>query len=304
LERSNGAPASASGSDVLPTASELLSLYQGRPRALKEGSRAFFDAQELKSFAARAGATGEFRRMISPPLELSAAAASGVVNLVWISNPRNDALRQKITNDPLLDIGYQIYRWTKTSRPQVLANTKLEETAYVDASVGPGEQEYFYAVVTVLQGRVANSPTVIESERSNVVRVDIGESFELEVLRRVEDGVLVAVRVADPEQVLRHEFLVRRGEKIGTVEELGPGRSQSFETGLTLTDVQETEEEKEVDVERALFEPDGRRTLDATGRPAFESVKKSVRSRRLKIEASTASGVIRIFYGQPVPVGS
>src|SRR5262245_38868389 len=101
LERSNGAPASASGSDVLPTASELLSLYQGLPRAIKEGRRAFVDAQELNSFAARAGATGEFRRMISPPLELSAAAAAGVVNLVCISNPRNDALRQKITTDPL-----------------------------------------------------------------------------------------------------------------------------------------------------------------------------------------------------------
>src|SRR5262249_20359211 len=266
------------------TTSELLSLYQGRPRALKEGSRAFFEAQELKSFAARAGATGEFRRMISPPLELNATAGVNVVNLVWISNPRNEALRQKIADDPLLDIGYQIYRWTKTSRPQVLANTKLEETTYADASVGPGEQEYFYAVVTVLQGRVAGAPTVIESERSNVVRVDIGESFELEVLRRVEGGVVVAVKVAGPDEVLRCEVLVRSGEKIGAVEELAPGRSQSFETGLTLTDVQENEEEKEVDVERALFEPDGRRTLDATGRPAFEIARKSVRLRRLKIE--------------------
>src|SRR5262245_448231 len=60
----------------MPTAAEVLMLYRGRPRSLRGGSGAFFEAQEVKAFAERAEATGEFRRMIFPPLDLSGDAVA------------------------------------------------------------------------------------------------------------------------------------------------------------------------------------------------------------------------------------
>jgi hypothetical protein len=285
----------------IPTAADVLAVYRGRPRALKNGSRAFFDAREVKAFAERAEATGEFRRMIFPPLDLSGEAGVGVVSLVWIGNPHNEALRHKIGNDSLLAIGYQIYRWTQGSRPQVIARTSLQETTFSDETVGPARGEYYYSVLTVLEGRVGGMPTVIESERSNVLRVETKEAYTLEVLRRVGDGVQVAISLAEEERSERHEFLVRVGEEIGAVAELGPGRSRSFATGLKLTNVQEVEEEKEVDVARALFEPDGRRSLDSEGRPAFERGKRVVKMRHVEISATTTLGERRTYSSQAVP---
>ncbi|MFO0981790.1 MAG: hypothetical protein U1E76_08625 [Planctomycetota bacterium] len=307
----------ATPDDKVPSIADVLTMYRERPRLLKDGSRAFFEAHEVKSFAERAEATGEFRRMIFPPLELSGEVAVGAVNLVWVGNPRNDALGQKIGSDSLLTIGYQIYRWTKGGHPQVIAKTSLANTAFADDTIGSAKVEYFYSVLTVLEGRVGGAPTVIESERSNVLRVVTKEAFTLEVLRALQpdaggggaasapvDGALVAVVVPTGEHSERREFLVRVGETIGAVAGVAPGVRQSFETGLKLVSVQEIEEEKAVDVARALFDPDGRRSLDNDGRPAFERGSRLARMRHVEIVTTDALGERRVFSSPAAVQGS
>ncbi|MFG0319842.1 MAG: hypothetical protein ACF8XB_21400 [Planctomycetota bacterium JB042] len=247
------------------------------PTALEFAPEIFFGDAEMLAWRERRTAEDLYKE-IAPPLKFAWERTDRGVILTWEPNPSNEAIARLADDDPLLKTGYRIYRWRIGEDPAVIATGSLEQTTHLDEDLGIRGGLVFYSVLTVLEGRVGGNETLIESERSAVLEVDLEDAFDVRLVG-FADGVVsedgrfptpgpdarVAVEVTLPTVPPRRAtFEVGLGERIGGVREVGR-EAVDFDTGLTVEDVRLVDDERSETVRHPMFDPDGSRAFDETG---------------------------------------
>ncbi|MBI4881877.1 MAG: hypothetical protein HY812_19790, partial [Planctomycetes bacterium] len=151
--------------------SDPIAMFAFTPERLEFASKIFFADRELEGYRERRSKEDLYRG-IAPPLELRWSQRKKGVLLEWSPNPRNVAIEADVRGNPLLKTGYRIYRWRVGEDPAVVATATLNQTSYLDPEIGSRGGLIFYSVVTVLEGRIGQRDTLIESESSDVLEVD------------------------------------------------------------------------------------------------------------------------------------
>lgn len=260
-------------------------------------SAAFYSAHELQEFRERGTRVDRYQRILAPPLALRSTRTSGGVLLEWDSNPSNDALQLEADANPLLKTGYRIYRWRAGAAPAVIATGKLTQTRYLDSDLGPRGGEVFYSVLTVLEGRIGTSDTVIESQRSETLTVQLADAFDFDLVSGTSDRAVVEVVLPeDPALGVRprHRFEVGVGDTIGALVVPEVGAPLNFETGWVVNEIREVNETRDQVARHPVFNPDGSRTSDENGFVFRDEVRK-IPVRRLEVQCTDAGGTPRVL---------
>lgn len=301
--RSESAEAAASEAllvtlGTLPIA-DPVAAFRFEPEPLEFDARAFYTEHELASYQERRTRDDLYRR-ISPPLALRWQDQAGGVLLEWNANPLNDAIQRDAAGDPLLKTGYRIYRWRVGEAPTVIATASLDQTRFMDPDLGSRGGRVFYSVLTVLEGRVGGRDTLIESERSDVLEVDLKESFELRLIDGTPDRVTVEVTVGAEANRTSARFEVASGDSIGTLSGIdGSGgdenlRTIDYRTGLTVVEISEVSDVRDQVIRHPKFNPDGSRESDDTGFLFREEVRKTP-IQRLEVRCEGEGGKTRVL---------
>lgn len=264
----------------------------------------FFSDAELAAWRERKTAEDLYRE-ISPPIGLAWKRAENGVLLTWEPNPANDAIAALADDNPLLETGYRIYRWRIGEDPAVIATGTLKQTSLVDDDLGIRGGLVFYSVLTVLNGRVGENETLIESERSEVLEVDLEDAFDVRLVGYA-DGALaddgsfppptpesrVAIEVTVPGSPPRVAiFEVGVGEIIGSVRKVDDSLVD-FGTGLEVVSVTLTEDFRSETTRHPLFDPNGSRAFDETGF-LFREETRRIPIQRMEVRCSGDRGRTR-----------
>jgi len=276
-------------------AAELVRVPAGD--GLRFRSELLFSDAQVELFRQKSSREGEFERALKPPDALTAKGTRDEIEVAWESPAGFASLRDLLSEQPLLRLGFRVYRWREGEEPKLLATLEGSKTAYQDRDLPLWRERFFYCVATVLEGTIGDLPTLIESKRSSVITAETQENFALEVLDGTPD---------------RGRFEVSAwldGQWRKTVAEAGPGeplraaltRSRDgaeeqipLDTGLTVRALRWVEGRIETTARRAEFLPDGRRKLDPeTGAPTFRTEAVSLPTRTLVAELVDSSGAAR-----------
>jgi hypothetical protein len=261
------------------------------PSRIEFAPEATFEAGTTDGFIERRRKARDVRREVAPPSALRWRRTAEGVLLEWEPNPLNEALLLEARANPLLTVGYRVYRWRVGQEPTAVATGGLERNSYLDRDLGPRGGRVFYSVLTVLEGRIGDRDTLIESERSKVLTVDLEESFELRLLGGTSERVGIEVRVQGGAPARSARFDVAVGDEIGQPVEVS-GASVDFATGYAVTEIVETTEPVEQRVRRPMFNPDGSRARDATGFQYNDEVR-TIPTRRLRVTCANDQGDLK-----------
>ncbi len=237
------------------------------------GGTCFFEIPEIDLFLMNKLKTVEKVPELFPPLDLECEHGSNGIELRWSHNPRNDALIKNLAVNPLLTLRYKIYRWTsgESSRPDVIATLPEIRDQYLDQGIGPIGIQYYYSVLSALEGTVGKNRTLIESERSKVRSILCKDRFTLKLLHGTPDEVDLEISVQKNGARYSRIFSVRPGEKIGGEREVSEAGMVDFSTELKLLTIRTREEEREETILHPRFNSDGSRSIDiTTGQPLFK----------------------------------
>ena len=263
------------------------------PKELEFPSTILFEDAEVAEFRDRRSKEDRFRRAIAPPLELSHSVRRTGVLLEWKSNPSNEALQRETSGNPLLNTGYRIYRWRSGEDPQVIASGNLDQTSYLDEELGPRGGEVFYAVLTVLEGRIGTRDTVIESQRTEPIGVSLEDAFELRLVAGDTERVEIEVSVPTPGGLRTTRYALGVGDAIGDVQD-SDGTPVDFATGLVIESIREVDTHREEHIRHPVFEPDGSRAFDENGFLFRDEIRK-IPVRRLEVSCARDRAAPRVL---------
>jgi hypothetical protein len=263
-----------------------------------------FSATQVELFKQKSAREGEFERVLKPPVALVATAKRDGIEVTWEAPPDLAEVAASLADQPLLRLGFRVYRWREGEQPRLLATLEGLGTTYEDRDLPLWRERFFYCVATVIEGTIGEVPTLIESRQSPVKTADTLENFTI----TVEGGSEESVRLDVAGWVSggwRHASveLAKGGRVAGTAKapprDAPNARPESFvdapvDTGLTLEQAEFVDGQYETTVQRPEFLPDGRRKLDPTsGQPTFRAERVSVPTRTLVVTLADAAGAQR-----------
>jgi hypothetical protein len=261
------------------------------------GGTSFFELHEIESFLMEKLQESDELPKLYPPLNVFCRRLDQGVELNWSPNPQNEALKENLADNPLLTLGYRIYRWTsnRASRPEALETLPYHRNQFIDTEIKPFASRYFYGVLCVFQGTVAEHRTLIESTHSEVVSIEMEDRFRLRIIGGDAEKVEIEVTRTVVGILQSQRFVVREGEMIGGVREI-PGQGQAdFSTFLTLSAIRIREDQREETIQHPVFNSDGSRSLDPiTRKPIFDPVLEIRPYQVLSIECEDPYGNKRI----------
>lgn len=270
------------------------------PEKTAFGSDLLFPPRALELFAAKGSREGEFAQALSPPTTPRFEANQDGVALRWTSPPGMTAVRTQLGDHPLLQLAYRIYRWRESEAPTLLGAVDITQSFYLDQDLPLWSERFYYCVATVLEGKIDNLPSLIESKPSPVIAVQTPQNYQLQVLGGSPDLAEVEVAVFREGRWQRREFAVSPGSRIGAPTVFGEDSDADFDTGLQVLNIEVREESGEVSVQRPIFLPDGRREVDpASGHPTFRSVNEPVQARRVELECMDPAGDVKRISSSP-----
>jgi len=203
--------------------------------------------------------------------------------------------RARLTEQEVVDVASDpsVAALTPTMPTRLVSPLAANETSFTDRDLPLWRVRFFYCVATVIEGTIGDLPTLIESKRSQVMKVETTENFELEVEGGGADKASV-VLVAWLDGGERRESLeVAPGQRIAKSIRRD-GRPFDLDTGLTLQELRVVDGTAEKSVQRAEFLPDGRRKIDpATGRPSFHAETVTMPTRTLELRMTEPGGATR-----------
>ncbi len=284
--------------------------------ALRVDRERLFSADHLDLFLEKSKQEGQWKRVLLATSEPTAKVSRDGIELRWAPPANLSELRSQIDDDPLLSLGYRVYRWREGGEPELLATNEVTQSFYRDQSLPLWRQRFFYCVATVLEGRIGELPTLIESQRSPVISVDTLENFSLEILDGGVDSAQVKLsiyqegqwdssfRTVQPGDSLRPWSTTPTGEPDVEPRSAAPESSSSWlpgDTGLTVESIDVRSESQQQTVERPEFLPDGRRKIDSAGRPSIRSEVVPVSVSYLELHCLDHEGKQRTFTSSAIP---
>jgi hypothetical protein len=222
----------------------------------------------VELFRAKGLREGEFERSLKPPATVTCSATRDGIDVRWERPADLDAQLALLRDLPLLMLGFRVYRWREGEEPRLVSPLAANETSFTDRDLPLWRVRFFYCVATVIEGTIGDLPTLIESKRSPVMKVETTENFKLEVEGVGADKASVAL-TAWLDGSVRHETLeVAPGQRIvKTIRR--DSRPFELDTGSRCRSCASSTGRPN-GRSSAPSSPDGRRKLDPlTGRPAF-----------------------------------
>ncbi len=233
---------------------------------------------------------------VFPPKRLYAMPVDEGIRLSWKPDDRNREAVKKLEGNPLLHLTHKIYRWTKKSRPRKVADLPVGRDFFLDSTISPARETYYYSVLLALEGTVGNNKILQESKSSEVVSVVSNDRFTIDI----RDGNIASVRVnviiESGRRSYKESFSVSVGQAIGGLKDI-PGVGQlDFSTGLLLRKIKVREEEKEFTVKNPVFNSDGSVQIDpASEIPVYRETSEKRLVKMISIECIDRAGETRIF---------
>ncbi|MFH0945628.1 MAG: hypothetical protein V2A76_10560 [Planctomycetota bacterium] len=293
-------PAETSGSffAALPAEPPIDPLGQFRfePTDLHFKATVFFANHELATYQDRKSREDRFQG-IAPPLNLRFRKKAGGILLEWAPNPVNTVIQQDVADEPQLRTGYRIYRWREGQEPKVIATDSLDSRSFFDQQTGPQGGRLHYSVLAVLEGRIGDRDTLIESRQSEVLKIDLEEGFALRLVSGDLERVIIEITVGTEANPYSARFEVASGDSIGTLSGVDGEdgvRTVDFGTGLIVKEIEEVNDSRDEVIQHPLFNPDGSRASDETGYLIREEVRE-IPVQRLEVRCEGAGGEIRIL---------
>ncbi|MSR45922.1 MAG: hypothetical protein EXS13_02450 [Planctomycetes bacterium] len=259
-----------------------------------------FSPAQIELYRDQGAIEGDFDRVLSPPDGVTARATRDAVVVEWAPPDRFAELTSRLVSQPLLRLGFRVYRWRENEggEPKLLTTLVAREMAYQDHDLPLGRERFTYCVATVIEGTIGDLPTLIESKRSSVISVETIENFSLEVMDAQAAAIRVLLHAYVDGQTIDRVLDVAVGDPIAAVAaaDLPEALARRLDTGLILTALKTLEANESQTHERAEFLPDGRRKLDPTsGLPSFQTESVTVPIRTLEWTCRERSGATRTF---------
>lgn len=276
---------------------ELVRIPSGA--GLRFKSELLFSHSQVELFEQKSAREGEFERALKPPDAPVATATQDGIEVAWKAPTDLVSLRVSLVDQPLLRLGFRVYRWREGEEPRLLT-TLIDPrdggpeglgTKYQDRDLPLWRERFFYCVATVLEGTIGDLPTLIESKRSPVMTAETLENFKIEVVAGADDHATDRAVVAFAAWVdgawRQQQVDVAAGSRIA---------SRGLDTGLTVKELRWVDGAYELHRQRPEFLPDGRRKLDPeSGRPTFHAETVMVPTRTLSLIVTDLSGAERTF---------
>ncbi len=199
-------------------------------------------------------------RTLTPPGQVEARYAKGVVTVAWEPGAVNRVLAAALSADGSpLRLAFRIYRGVEGEQPVLQTTVPFGVTSWRDRDLPIAQARLFYEVWAVLlraeEGSGgAGEPALVGAERSDLVTVTTPEHFTLELLGGDESRVELLAVVSSPS-----------GPVYSTAVTVGVGDPillGELVTGLALQSIEVREVDKLTTSERLDLTPDGRIVLD------------------------------------------
>jgi len=284
----------------VPPADFTANLSGERPRL---GSEIVFSRAELDLFTSKSHREGEFERALQPPADVTAKAGKESVEVAWAPPAGLAELRSSLGSQPLLRLGFRVYRWRDGDEPKLLTTFEGDRTAYEDRDLPLWRERFFYCVATVIEGTIGDLPTLIESKPSQVIPVETTENFTLEVVEGEADRVRLSLHALVDGRTIDRTIDAAVGDAIApaVTDDTPAELARRLRTGLTLESKRFVDSEVVETVQRPEFLPDGRRKLDpSSGLPTFRSESVARPFRTLEVTCRDAAGATRTFTSAPL----
>lgn len=264
---------------------------------LRFRSELVFSAAQIDLFRRKSAREGEFERALKPPEGLAATATRNGIEVVWSSPPGLAEVTAALRDEPLLRLGFRVYRWREGDEPKLLATLEGSRTAYQDRDLPIRQERFFYCVATVLEGTIGDLPTLIESKLSPVITAETLENYTLELLGGTEEVAELALEAWVDGAWRRCEIDLSAGDRVAaSIARERDGRIVDVEldTGLEVSQIRWLEGTLDTEVQHAEFLPDGRRKLDpSSGLPTFRTEAVTIPTRTLELVLAEPSGRTR-----------
>ncbi len=260
-----------------------------------------FPPSTVELFRAKGLREGEFERSLKPPVTVTCTATRDGIDVRWERPADLDAQLATLRDLPLLRLGFRVYRWREGEEPRLVAPLAANETSFTDRDLPLWRVRFFYCVATVIEGTIGELPTLIESKRSPVMKVETTENFKLEVEGGAADRASVVLTAWLDGAERRETLELVPGQRIAKSVRRD-GRPFDLDTGLTLQELRVVDGTAVKAVQRAEFLPDGRRKIDpATGRPSFHDESVTVPTRTLELRMTELGGAARTLSAPVAP---
>lgn len=206
----------------------------------------------------------------------------------WDTTARDAEIASYFANHPTLEVAVRLYRWRAGEEPAVVASTRLDQTSFLDANLGPAGGPISYSAVVVLLPKNAPSAAPLDRRSSDVLTVDLESSFDLQLLSGAADRVTVQVTVGIGRTQRTAAFEVAVGDRVGDLRTVD-GQEVDFRTGLVVAGIQLLPAAKDEVVRHPVFNPDGSRAADASGF-RFRDEVRSIPIQRLEVRCVNDQG--------------
>lgn len=268
----------------------------GRPEDWVFNGLSFYDLKELDRFFVEKIRETSSAFEVHPPRDLRGVSIEEGIKLEWRRNPLNSETIKKLAGNPLLQLRYKIYRWTKASQPAVIARLSSQVDEFLDREISPSRVEYYYSVLLALEGTTGDDRIIIESERSDIISIVSRDRFTIRVTGSDENAAYVTVTIKAKGRYHTESFRVAIGEKIGAVREVSGAGPLDFSTGLILKAVRLDEEEREIVRKIPVFNSDGSITIDSsTQEPIYRESSEIRPVPVISIDCLDSRGKTRVF---------
>ncbi|MBM4014022.1 MAG: hypothetical protein FJ293_03535 [Planctomycetes bacterium] len=284
--------------DTVGAVAATVALPPERQAAVRFDAGTVFSPEQQARWVDKHASEGEFARDLLPPTSVVAVAAPERIDVEWTAPANFAALQTRVAAQPLLRLGFRVYRWREGNEPKLLTTLASDRTTFLDRDLPLGRERFSYCVATVIEGTIGDLPTLIESKRSSVISVETVENFSLTVLETEADIVRLEIDAVLDGRSIERVFEVTVGAAIvpAVSAETPEPVARRLDTGLTLVGVRVVEGRTEEVRSRAEFLPDGRRQLDpVTGLPTFRTETVARPRRTLELTCRERSGAIRTF---------
>lgn len=284
------------GTDAADTGTPAEKISDPRPSDWVFEGFSFFEYREIIRFQDEQILETGKGVTVFPPKRLYAMPVDEGIRLSWKPDPRNQEAVKKLAGNPLLHLTHKIYRWTKKSRPTKVTDLPVGREYFLDSTISPARETYYYSVLLALEGTVGNNKILQESKSSEVVSVVSNDRFLIEISEGDADSVRVNVVITNGRRSYKENFTVSVGQAIGAPVDVAGVGQLDFSTGLTLRKISIREEEREFNVKNPVFNSDGSVLIDlATELPVYRETGEIRSVKTISIECVDRAGKTRIF---------
>jgi|GEM_PF-3396173 len=256
----------------------------------------FFEFEETERFFFEQVNESEDSFNLQPPRDLYGLFSRSGIKLEWKGYSPNREVIRKLEGNPLLELRYTIYRWTKGRKPEVVTVLPVKQEEFLDTSISPTQEEYYYSVLLTLEGSTVKGKVLLESAQSEIISVVSNDRFTVRVVGGDEVEVILSVAIFEKGKTVTELFRVGVDEPIGFPKETANMGLLDFSTNLTLKAIKLIEEERKVPVKVPVFNSDGSVTIDLTTQlPRYREHSEFRPSLVITIECLDQKGRVRIF---------